>query len=121
MKLAVLVFLLLAPQTLLAQSATINSPISEAKLVVEQIDITRGDGGQIQVSVQTSTDQIKRFLHFDVAASELSSLVTAMMTTRSGETGGNARKFNFRVLGWLSDNNKFIDSNGQAISVTLVP
>lgn len=111
----------LSPTFVQAQSATINSPVSEAKLVVEQINITRGAGGQIQVSVQTSTDQTKRLLHFDVAASELTSLVAAMMTVRSGETGGNARKLNFRVLGWLADNNKIVDSDGAPIAVTLVP
>lgn len=31
------------------------------------------------------------------------SLITAMMTTRSGETGNNARKMTFRVIGELFD------------------
>lgn len=126
--------LALLPSFVGAQSATINSPISEAKIIVEQVDVTRGQGGYVRVSVQTSTDQTKRFLQFDIAQSELTSFITAQMTVLDAatqpsvvpsqcpaETGGNARKMNLRVLCWLKINNKVVDSNGDAIAVTLVP
>lgn len=114
--------LALLPSFVSAQSATINTPISEAKLIVEQVDLVRSQGGFVRVSVQTSTAQTKRFLQFDIATAEMLSFITATaFTVRPSETGSNARKYNFRVLGWLSDNNKIVDSNGDAIAVTLVP
>jgi hypothetical protein len=108
----------------LAQQATLSTPVtraSEDNLRVETYFATRDSGGrwEVQVSVRDSSgNEIRRVNHSgpDAAHSGATALafVTAQMTIRASETGGNARKMDFRILGFLLD-------NGYLSGVTLVP
>ena len=117
--------LLALSTTASAQEATLNapevlpSPAAVSRLVVAEVLLTRS-GGSVTVEFQAGTTP-RRARTYAIAAGEMASFVTAIDTARSGETGGVARRFNFRVLGWLVDNSKIVDDSAVVIPVTLVP
>jgi hypothetical protein len=114
-------FLLLLATTGLAQEATLNIPVtrpSEAKLGVKEVNI-RQTQVVVSLSVQASTNDEIRY--YNVAIPDITfpsatvvGFITAIGTTRPTETGTALRRFQFRVLGYLSD-------NGYLSGVTLVP
>lgn len=108
-----------------AQQATLTTPVarpSEHNLRVESVFATRDAGGRWEavVSVRDSggTVEIRRESYSgpDAAHPGATALafITAQITARSGETGSNARRVDFRVLGFLAD-------QGYLPAVTLVP
>src|SRR5687767_14325934 len=121
-KLFVLI-LLAAPVS--AQQATLSTPVarnSEHNLRVESIYMTRDAGGrwEMVVSVRDSGGvEIRRDSYTGPDAAHPGATVAAcntavVWTVRSGETGTNARKTDFRALGFLAD-------QGYLPAVTLVP
>jgi hypothetical protein len=104
----------IADGTLTAQEATLSAPVSrtsEAKYKVRKLYIdTVGapNTAVIEVSVQDSANTEIRYFNVGLPGStpctgNVGGLITAMMTTRATETGGDGRKMQFRVLGYLSD------------------
>jgi len=110
-----------------AQQATLNAPVTrnaEDNLRVESIYLTRDGGGrwEITVSVRDSGGAEilgRRTAYSGPDAAHAGATVAAantaiIWTVRGGETGTNARKTDFRALGWLVD-------QGYIAGVTLVP
>lgn len=121
---AVLLACSIAVTSLHAQSATLTTPetVTATKLVVSEVDTTR-TSASVTVEFQTAGGVVKRTATFGTSSlAELSNFLTVTsFTTRSGEVGTDVRKYNFRVLGWLFDNNKFKDEAGNPPAVSLVP
>ena len=119
--LAALLIVVLSVVAAPAQEATINAPESIARMVVANVNLGR-DTSSVAVEFRTSGGEPRLQRVYTLTnAAELVSLITAIDTPRSGETGGVLRRFNFRVLGWLVDNGKLVNDSGQPIAVTLVP
>lgn len=107
-----------------AQQATFSAPITrpaEDNLRAESLYLTRDAGGrwEIQVSVRDSAGvEIRRLSYSGPDAAHpgatVLALITAYATPRAGETGGLARRLDFRLLGFLAD-------QGYVSAVTLVP
>lgn len=106
-----------------AQQANLTTPetISATNIQVQQLVLTR-TYANITVEFQAADTTVKRVKEYSTASNaELLSFVTAIENTRATETGSNARKLNFRILGWLFDNGKIKDEVGATISVSLAP
>lgn len=121
---SLLVVLALVASPVFAQQATLNTPVaraSEDNFRVESYFGTRDSGGrwQVEVSVRdNASNEIRRvtFSGPDTThpGATAAAFNTALITVRSGETGTDVRKANFRVLGFLSD-------QAYISGVTLVP
>lgn len=108
----------------LAQQATLNAPVaraSEDNLRVESYTVSRDNGGYwtVQVSVRDNAgNEIRRLAYVGPDATHPGSTAatfnSALISVRATETGTDARKANFRILGYLSD-------NSYVSGVTLVP
>lgn len=108
----------------MSSQATLPVPVpraSEDNLRVESTYGTRDAGGrwEIYVSVRDSGGvEIRRQSYSGPDASHPGAtalaFVTAQMTVRATEVGNNARKMDFRMLGFLFD-------NGYLAGVTLAP
>lgn len=104
--------------------ATLSAPVartSEAKYKIRSFNaVTIGTNSiQIDLSVQDSANAEIRVLACAVPDSAhptatFGGMATAMITVRATETGGDAAKLAFRILGYLSD-------NGYFPAATLVP
>lgn len=107
-----------------AQQATLNSQetytISATNVKVQSVSISAA-GASIAVEYQAADTSVKRVATYAASSAELTSFLTALTSVRASETGGIARKCNYRVLGWLADNSKFTDPSGAVITVTVVP
>lgn len=124
MRLRSLLFVSLLSGTAFGQQATLQTPVarnSEDNYRTESVFFTRDSGGRwdITVSVRDSSGtEIRRIGYSGPDASHAGAtalaLVTALDTARSGETGSAARRADFRVLGFLSD-------QGYLPAATLVP
>lgn len=102
-----------------AQEASLTSPVartSEAKYKIRSFVVVNPPGGTasaaIDVSVQDSSNNEIRVASFSIPDSThpgatVGGLVTAMMTVRATETGTDARKMQFRVLGYFFDQGYF--------------
>ena len=122
--LAVFAVVLLGNVALLAQQATLNTPVArnaEDNLRAETLYISRDNGGrwEVQVSVRDSGgNEIRRQVYSGPDAQHTGAtalaIATAYTTARSGETGGTARRLDFRLLGFLAD-------HAYISAVTLVP
>ena len=106
------------------QQATINAPLAppaDAKIIVARIEIVRAPARAIiEVSYQDAANNETKRLNFWVPAdqtnpgTELQDFIGALINPRTGETGANGRRLNFRALGYLAD-------SGRITGVTLVP
>lgn len=115
MKKLLVVLILLVAVPLMAQQATFNSQVTrpaEDNFRAISYMATRDGGGRWEVVVgvfdTTGNTEIRRvtFSGPDVLHPSATALafLTAQMNARSGETGGNVRRMDFRVLGFLADN-----------------
>lgn len=114
---------LLAAFPLAAQQATLTTPeaLTATKALVRSVDFDRTTA-TITVELQTSGNEVKRTLAYATNSSvEYASFLTAIGTARASETGSVPRRMQFRVLGWMADNNHFTAPNGDTITVTVVP
>ena len=100
------------PVASLAQDGALTASITATKLAISSFTVLSPPSGNasafVGVSVQTAggvqTDARGISIPNPAIPSlTVLSLITAMMTIRSGETGSNARKMSFRVLGELFD------------------
>src|SRR5688572_16557294 len=91
---------------------TLATPVtrsSETKYTVDRLDIRRSGQAFVEVVAQDSggLEDIRRFAFTvpDTAhpSATLANFIGALLNARSGETGTNARRANFRVLGYLVD------------------
>lgn len=115
-KLIPLVLLLIAP-VLYAQEAGLTSPVartSEAKFKIRSFNatVTGTNSVSVDVSIQDSGNAEIRVVAFTVPDSThpgatFAGMASAMVTVRATETGGDARKLAFRILGYLADNGYF--------------
>ena len=100
----------------LGQQANLVTPISVTKVVVNRFSV-RADCSCAEVSIDyqstTATNGTDSF-RFSAGDGTLASFLTAIGSARTGETGSSARRMNFRILGFLSD-------NGLLTGVTLTP
>ena len=104
--------------------ATLSSPVtrtSEAKYKIRSFNaVTVGTNTvQVDVSVQDSGNNEIRVFGCVVPdpahpGATFGGMATAMITVRASETGADAAKLAFRILGYLSD-------NGYFPAATLVP
>lgn len=123
MKKLILLLALLLPSVVVAQEATISAPVarsSEAKLRLASLTLDFvANTAQVLVAVQDSTNSEIRTVRFVVPdaarpAATFPGVLTAIGTSRGGETGGAERRGNFRLIGFLLD-------NGYISGVSLVP
>ena len=120
-KLIIAAFLL--SSTAFAQDASLNTPVtrpSETKLAVKEINI-RPSQVVVSLNVQTAVGEDVRYYNVEIPDSSPATqtatvvgFVTAIGTSRSGETGSALRRFQFRCLGYLFD-------TGYLPGVTLQP
>jgi hypothetical protein len=112
--LVVLVMLYLdrGPNRAFAQEATLASPVPRTTVTKAKIrsfnvalnpanasvEVSLQDAGNVEVAVQPNV--IPDPAH---PGATVNGLATAMVTVRSGETGSDARKLQYRILGYLSD------------------
>jgi hypothetical protein len=97
-----------------AQSGTLTTPVTtpnQTKMVVRSFTAVTGTGANqitVEVSFQDAGSSEQKVVAYsvpdvNVPAATFGGMCTAMITVRSGETGSDARKLAFRVLGYLSD------------------
>jgi hypothetical protein len=106
-----------------AQEATLTTPetVAATKVVVREFKVSR-QSVEVSVEFRTASDAVKRFLTYSSSeTADIVSFLGALRSARAGETGTDVRRVNFRILGWLRDNNRLTDEAGQVITVTLVP
>lgn len=110
---ALSIIVALASSALLAQDATLTSPVartSEAKYVLRSVNFNFGSStASIEASVQDAGSADLRTVIFAVPdtahpGGTFSAFLTAVGTVRATEAGTAVRKAHFRVLGFLSDN-----------------
>ena len=89
---------------------TLATPItqpSKAKYVVDNLLIRRsGPNIAVEIMVQDSggTADLERItINIPTGSATISGFLGALLNPRTGETGSNARKTNFRALGYLVD------------------
>ena len=117
------ILVLLLATSVMAQDASLNTPVargSETKLNVKEINI-RPTQAVISLNVQTAVGEDVRYYNVVVpdsapatSTATITGFVTALGTARSGETGSALRRFQFRCLGYLLD-------TGYLPGTTLVP
>lgn len=110
-------FVLLLAGAVYAQEAGLTSPVtrsSEAKYKIRSFNaVTVGTNTvQVDVSVQDSGGNEIRVFSATVPdaahpGATFGGMATAMITVRATETGTDARKLAFRILGYLADNGYF--------------
>lgn len=115
-KLLILALLFIA-QIAYAQEAGLTVPVSrssEAKFKIRSFSatVTGTNTISVDVSVQDSGNSEIRVAAFTVPdathpGATFAGMATAMVTVRATETGGDARKLAFRILGYLADNGYF--------------
>ena len=113
--LAALVLVLALP--LAAQEATLTTPESgitatKVKVIAFSVLGAPCNCATVTISYQASDDTEKRTATY--ANLPAGPFITALTTVRATETGTLARKINFRILGFLVDQNELT-------GVTLVP
>lgn len=121
--LLVIAFALVAAPTF-AQQATLNSSetLTATKIVVSSIGIDAvGRVATLSFQLQAADGTVKRGYGFVAVGADYTSFCTALGSARTSETGTVDRRLQFRVIGWMSDNSKFTDPNGNVIAVTVVP
>lgn len=74
---------------IIVSDVQINRPSTTARIVVDYVDTTDSTRKQDAIVLSAPADVIE--------------FITAIGTARPGETGTAARRFNFRVLGFLVD------------------
>ena len=117
-------FALVGTTGLFAQSATLSTPQTQptiTKVVATRVEIIRDCAcAAVHIAYQDASSNDATKTRFDIPAdpanpgTELQTFIGALLTARSGETGVNSRKLNFRALGYLVD-------SGRLTGVTLVP
>ena len=124
MKRFLILILLALASPALAQEATLTAPIakpSETRKVIGRVDLSRNPVyALIQVNVLDANGDVSRYYNVSVPqtagddaahpSASVVSFVNAVMSSRAGETGGVARRFDYRVLGWLKDNGYLDDA-----------
>lgn len=110
-------FVLLFAGVVYAQEAGLTSPVarsSEAKYKIRSFNaVTVGTNTvQVDISVQDASGNEIRVFGATVPDSAhptatFGGMATAMITVRASETGTDARKLAFRILGYLADNGYF--------------
>jgi hypothetical protein len=118
-----LILILIVP-ALFAQQANITTPDQtnvETKVIASLVDLSRDCVcAFVEVVYQNASGTDLRRQRFQIPAdpnnpgTELNAFAGAIINARSGETGSNTRRLNFRALGYLSD-------AGRLPGVTLVP
>lgn len=98
-----------------SQEATLTTPVthaSEAKYKIRAFTVLNPVGGSVAATVELSSQDSSNneitTLTYTVpgcGTSTISGLAGAMNVARSGETGAEARKQAFRILGYLKDVN----------------
>lgn len=113
-----LVVLLVTP-FVFAQAVTLTSPIvrpSGTQYKIRGFQVVNPPGGaagaSIDISVQDASNNEIATIGFQIpdishATATVPALISAMMTVRSGETGSDSRKMQFRVLGYFFDQGYF--------------
>lgn len=122
-----LAVLILCASVAFAQQATINTPITRTSIdnyKVSELLIranTPGQSAQVFMiaSAQDSGGVEVTRVNFSIpdsahSGATVAGFVTALITVRATETGTDARKANFRALGYFSD-------QGYLPGVTLIP
>ena len=121
--LTIVLFIFLAASAT-AQQATITAtdqtPVA-TKMIVSNIDVNRDcTCAFVEVVYQNASSSDLTRTRYAIPAdplnpgTELQTFIGALISVRTGETGVNSRKANFRVLGYLVD-------AGRITGVTLVP
>jgi len=115
---------LLLVSPLAAQQANIASPTpgpTITKILIARFEVSRNPASAIvEFSYQDSSSSEIQRLVFRVPqdqgnpGTEMADFLAAMITPRASETGGSARRLNYRILGY------FLDA-GRMSGVTLVP
>jgi hypothetical protein len=123
-RLTAVLFIFFAAATASAQQANVTTPDQsnvETKVVATIVDMSRDCiCAFVEVSFQNASGTDLRRARFQIPAdpnspgTELQTFAGALINARTGETGANTRKLNFRALGYLSD-------SGRLTGVTLVP
>lgn len=121
---ALLLFLTLLALPIEAQQATITAPVvrnAETKILGVDVAIRRDCACaflivEYQDAGGVPTRQVRLDVPVDPAnpGTELQTFIGALLNPRTGETGVNSRKLNFRALGYFAD-------AGRLPGVTLVP
>lgn len=106
--------------------ATLTTPETQpsgAKIIAHTVHIAALEPSVtltflLQDAGQTSTIRTATYTYF---AADYTSFCTALGSARSGESGSVANRLQFRVIGWMADNSKFLSPTGTPIAVTVAP
>lgn len=104
-------FAALCAASAFGQSATLatpEQPPSRTNLVVGSVcvqrDLNNAPSASVDLWVMAADGSKTDTITVQMVGSEAVGLITAEMTAIPGETGGNARKMNARILKYLHDN-----------------